>query len=176
MLPRQYRDSERSRLRFLQVFNSERQYNKALPNYKYKMSVVYNTRNPLPTGPYSSLNDDHNDDHNDGVVPRPNGFNPLNNGDPTLIPGSSSPTPSRSNSMSPEFLEDGPLPRPSKGATKNPNGRMKPIPKPLRQPVKGRNGKYACTWPDCRANVKEFSRKCEWRYVLCPSQSRTSVC
>lgn len=39
-LPRRYRDSERIRLDFLQVFNANRPYNLALPDYCFKMSVV----------------------------------------------------------------------------------------------------------------------------------------
>ncbi|KAF2965696.1 hypothetical protein GQX73_g7900 [Xylaria multiplex] len=83
VLPRQYRDTERGRLKFLQIFNNDRPYNKALRGYWT-------------------------------------------------------------------------------GAPKNAQPRMKPIPKPQRQIVKNRDGKFICTWHDCGAAVKEFSRKCEW--------------
>ncbi|KAI3326291.1 hypothetical protein HD806DRAFT_489916 [Xylariaceae sp. AK1471] len=140
------------------VFNSDRQYNKTLKGYRYKMSVVYGTRNPLPTGSYSSPLDEDDDGQ------RPAGFNPLNpNGDPTLIP-SSSPTPSTSSlaPTTPDNRPSSPLKEIRTGATKGSHARMKPIPKPQRQVVKNRDGKFICTWPDCSANVKEFSRKCEW--------------
>ncbi|KAJ2985661.1 hypothetical protein NUW58_g5413 [Xylaria curta] len=160
VLPRQYRDSERSRLKFLQVFNVDRLYNKALEGYQYKMSVVYEQpRNPLPTRSYSSPGGGH--DH-DPVT----GFNPLNpNGDPTLIQASS-PTPS-TNSLAPTTpTNDLPSPnafvQPKARAPKSTQPRMKPIPKPQRPVVKNQEGKFICTWKDCDAAAKEFTRKCEW--------------
>ncbi|KAI0417117.1 hypothetical protein F5X98DRAFT_363892 [Xylaria grammica] len=122
------------------------------------MSVLYETRNPLPTSAYSSPSINH-----DSKV---SAFNPLNpNGDPTLIP-SSSPTPSAS-SLAPttppnRFSSPPAVPDTKAGAPKNAQPRMKPIPKPQRQIVKNREGKFICTWHDCGAAVKEFSRKCEW--------------
>ncbi|RYC54581.1 hypothetical protein CHU98_g11628 [Xylaria longipes] len=163
VLPRQHRNSERSRLQFLKVFNCDRLYNKALAGYRYKMSVAYEpSRNPLPTRSYPVPGENHDRDHDQKVT----GFNPLNpNGDPTLIPPSS-PTPS-TNSLAPTTPRDGlaspiafavePKPHVPKGPP-----RMKPIPKPQRQVVKNADGKFICTWQDCTAPVKEFSRKCEW--------------
>ncbi|KAI1425011.1 hypothetical protein F5Y12DRAFT_398102 [Xylaria sp. FL1777] len=122
------------------------------------MSVVYETRNPLPTSAYASAGD-----HRD---PKVTAFNPLNpNGDPTLIP-SSSPTPSVS-SLAPttppnRYLSPPTVPDTKSGAPRTIQPRMKPIPKPQRQVVKNREGKFICTWHDCNAAIKEFSRKCEW--------------
>ncbi|KAI0538849.1 hypothetical protein GGR58DRAFT_466962 [Xylaria digitata] len=121
------------------------------------MSVVYETRNPLPTSAYSSPGNNHD--------PKVTAFNPLNpNGDPTLIP-SSSPTPSASSlapTTPPNRYSSPTVPDTKTGAPKNAQPRMKPIPKPQRQIVKNRDGKFICTWHDCSATVKEFSRKCEW--------------
>ncbi|KAI0903008.1 hypothetical protein F4824DRAFT_473923 [Ustulina deusta] len=122
------------------------------------MSVVYETRNPLPTSAYSSPADARD--------PKATAFNPLNpNGDPTLVP-SSSPTPSAS-SLAPatppnRYSSPPAVPDTKGGAPKNTQPRMKPIPKPQRQIVKNRDGKFICTWHDCAAATKEFSRKCEW--------------
>ncbi|KAI1196934.1 hypothetical protein F5X97DRAFT_344210 [Nemania serpens] len=126
------------------------------------MSVVYeSSRNPLPTGPYVSPGDNH------GL--KVTGFNPLNpNGDPTLIPSTPStpsttspePTASPQRSASPLDFEDTKDIR--VGAAKTPQPRMKPIPKPQRQIVKNREGRFICTWHDCEAAVKDFARKCEW--------------
>ncbi|KAH8646766.1 hypothetical protein BX600DRAFT_443736 [Xylariales sp. PMI_506] len=41
--------------------------------------------------------------------------------------------------------------------------RKKPIPKPEREATKTPEGKYLCTWRGCIGEIKEFSRKCEWR-------------
>lgn len=57
-LLRRYRDDEKSRLEFLQVFNANRPYNRALPNYSYSMSVAmgYEARPfGLHTDPYPSI-------------------------------------------------------------------------------------------------------------------------
>ncbi|KAI0206710.1 hypothetical protein F4808DRAFT_466687 [Astrocystis sublimbata] len=164
VLPRQNRDSERSRLQFLRIFSCDRSYNKALDGYHYKMSVAYESpRNPLPSR--SSSGQGHHDDRHDLHVP---GFNPLNpNGDPTLLP-SSSPTPS-TNSLEPDTPPGDGLAEPdiafaSVPKLHGPKGppRMKPIPKPERQATKNDQGKFICTWKDCDAAVREFPRKCEW--------------
>ncbi|KAK1783461.1 hypothetical protein QBC45DRAFT_88608 [Copromyces sp. CBS 386.78] len=42
------------------------------------------------------------------------------------------------------------------------SGRIKPIPKPVRQATKNAEGKFVCMWPGCVEDVKEFGRKCEW--------------
>jgi hypothetical protein len=44
-------------------------------------------------------------------------------------------------------------------------GRIKPIPKPERNVVKNARGYWECTWPNCNEDTKEFSRKCEFKYV-----------
>ncbi|KAK3350693.1 hypothetical protein B0H65DRAFT_96251 [Neurospora tetraspora] len=46
--------------------------------------------------------------------------------------------------------------------TPAPSGRIKPIPKPVRQATKNAEGKFVCMWPGCAEDVKEFGRKCEW--------------
>lgn len=46
-----------------------------------------------------------------------------------------------------------------------PQSRVKPIPKPDRSVHKNLDGKYVCTWPNCSEEIKEFNRKCEWKYV-----------
>ncbi|KAI1118586.1 hypothetical protein F5Y14DRAFT_446948 [Nemania sp. NC0429] len=163
LLPRQYRHHERSRFQFLQVFSADRLYNKALEGYRYKMGVVYeSSRNPLPTGAYAS-----SPGGNHG--PRVTGFNPLNpNGDPTLIPSTPStpsttspaPTTPHQRSTSPLDFED--IKDSKVGAAKTPQPRLKPIPKPQRQVVKNREGRFICTWHGCDAAVKDFARKCEW--------------
>ncbi|KAH7633236.1 hypothetical protein B0T09DRAFT_355218 [Sordaria sp. MPI-SDFR-AT-0083] len=42
------------------------------------------------------------------------------------------------------------------------SGRIKPIPKPVRQATKNAEGKFVCLWPGCVEDIKEFGRKCEW--------------
>lgn len=159
VLPRQYRDSERSRLKFLQIFSYDRRYNKALEGYHYKMSVCETLRNPLPSKPYTLPAGDR-----DGKV---TGFNPLNpNGDPTLIPSSPSsrsasilsPTTRANRLVSPLNFPDG-----KTGAPKNTQTRMRPVPKPERTVVQNPEGKFICTWHNCSSPIKEFRRKCEWR-------------
>ncbi|KAI8625673.1 hypothetical protein F5Y19DRAFT_479239 [Xylariaceae sp. FL1651] len=151
LLPRKYRDSERCRLQFLQVFNINRVYNKLLDGYLFKMSVVFEQDDLGTSTVYSS----GTGGNGQGLTH----FNSLNpNGNPTLGP-SSSPTPSTSSlapTTPPHLVEKRPR------ASKNTLPRMKPIPKPEREVVKSREGKFLCTWPDCKAKVKDFVRKCEW--------------
>ncbi|KAI1825272.1 hypothetical protein F4861DRAFT_203386 [Xylaria intraflava] len=122
------------------------------------MSVLYESRNPLPTAPYGSP-------PRESQGPNITAFNPLNpNGDPTLIP-SSSPTPSTSSlaPTTPRNRDSPPIAFEAKvGPQKSTQPRMKPIPKPQRPVVRNQDGKFVCTWSDCTSNVKEFSRKCEW--------------
>ncbi|EGO61404.1 hypothetical protein NEUTE1DRAFT_128016 [Neurospora tetrasperma FGSC 2508] len=47
-------------------------------------------------------------------------------------------------------------------STPAPSGRIKPIPKPVRQATKNAEGKFVCMWPGCAEDIKEFGRKCEW--------------
>ncbi|KAF5235003.1 hypothetical protein FANTH_11842 [Fusarium anthophilum] len=42
------------------------------------------------------------------------------------------------------------------------SSRVKSIPKPERDAVKGADGKFHCTLDDCKEEVRVFSRKCEW--------------
>jgi hypothetical protein len=43
-------------------------------------------------------------------------------------------------------------------------GRSKPILKPEREITKDASGRFYCNWPGCTDPIKEFGRKCEWRY------------
>ncbi|KAI1437785.1 hypothetical protein GGR50DRAFT_604307 [Xylaria sp. CBS 124048] len=160
VLPRKYRHSERCRLQFLQVFNSDRPYNKALKDYHYKMSVTYESRNPLPTITSAHSTSD--------PVRKVTAFNHLNpNGDPTLIQSSSpsssinspAPTTPYNHESPPLAFDDGKV---GAAAQKTIQSRMKPIPKPQRPVVKNNEGRFICTWPDCTSIAKEFIRKCEW--------------
>jgi hypothetical protein len=45
-------------------------------------------------------------------------------------------------------------------------GRSKPVPKPDREVTKDANGRFYCSWAGCTEEVKDFGRKCEWRYVF----------
>lgn len=47
-------------------------------------------------------------------------------------------------------------------------GRSKPVPKPDREVTKDANGRFYCSWAGCTEDVKDFGRKCEWRYVFRP--------
>ncbi|KAI0095847.1 hypothetical protein GGR51DRAFT_569100 [Nemania sp. FL0031] len=120
---------------------------------------VYEGRNPLPSSRRYSSNADNRG-------PKVTGFNHLNpNGDPTLIP--STPSSPSTTSLAPTTPPNGfssPLgfaetkPR----APKTTQPRMKPIPKPVRQVTKNREGRFICTWTTCTAAIKDFARMCEW--------------
>ncbi|KAI1500847.1 hypothetical protein F5X99DRAFT_418905 [Biscogniauxia marginata] len=151
------------------------------------MSVVYENRNFLPSNPYPPNvgTSDHGDDA-DAASSRysPNPmqvlvhFNQLHSrDDPTLIPPSPE---SPHNLLAPPTPPDGlPSVNRVKAESEGPNlpPRMKPIPKPDREVMKNRDGKYCCTWPNCTDEVREFGRKCEWskhmdkhdRPYKCPS-------
>jgi hypothetical protein len=60
-------------------------------------------------------------------------------------------------------LSSSPMKEDSPSSTSN--QRIKPIPKPDRDVTKNGEGKFVCTWPNCAEDVKEFGRKCEWKYV-----------
>ena len=53
--------------------------------------------------------------------------------------------------------------------------RNKAIPKPYRKITKNDSGKFICTHPACEDDIREFKRKCEWRYVY-QSRIRSSRC
>lgn len=55
-----------------------------------------------------------------------------------------------------------PTPPPSDGHLQQ---RIKAVPKPNRVAVKNADGKFICDYDGCEEEVREFSRKCEWRYV-----------
>lgn len=46
------------------------------------------------------------------------------------------------------------------------NQRGKSVTKPDRPVTKNDAGKFICTWPGCTDTTKEYSRRCEWRYVF----------
>ncbi|KAI1270606.1 hypothetical protein F5Y18DRAFT_17700 [Xylariaceae sp. FL1019] len=154
LIPRLYRDNERARLEFLQVFTTNRAYNRALHGYRFKMAVVLESRRFGSSESYPSGVDNNDISH----------FNPLNpNGDPTLIP-SDTPSPSATSlaPTTPPALQASSPNDSSHAASRKSSSRMKAVPKPVREVVKNREGKYICNWPDCTEPAREFARKCEW--------------
>jgi hypothetical protein len=59
---------------------------------------------------------------------------------------------------------DMPIEQKSESDAQSP-GRSKPVPKPDREVTKDANGRFYCNWQGCTEEVKDFGRKCEWRYV-----------
>lgn len=55
-------------------------------------------------------------------------------------------------------------------ATTTHQQRVKAIAKPDRPITKNAEGKFICTYSGCTDDIKEYSRKCEWRYVIIPYQ------
>lgn len=45
-------------------------------------------------------------------------------------------------------------------------GRSKALMKPVRELVKGEDGKYLCNWVGCTEEIRSFGRKCEWSKVM----------
>jgi len=56
-----------------------------------------------------------------------------------------------------------PLPTKEDSPTASAHSRTKAIPKPERDIQKNSHGVYECTFPHCQDDVKEFSRRCEWK-------------
>jgi hypothetical protein len=67
----------------------------------------------------------------------------------------------------PDSRMDMPMEQKSESDAPSP-GRSKPVPKPDREVTKDANGRFYCSWAGCTEEVKDFGRKCEWRYVLTP--------
>ncbi|KAI1462711.1 hypothetical protein F4805DRAFT_6617 [Annulohypoxylon moriforme] len=129
------------------------------------MSVVYKSRDMMPSDPYPSGIDggDHDaDTRSVRYSPVPPVHYMAYDGaeNATLIP----PSPN-SDLNSPNILE--PLSPPeSLAAPPKPDNTRPPrlgsIPKPERIETKNREGLYCCTFPGCTEPVKTFPRKCEW--------------
>ncbi|OTA90495.1 hypothetical protein M434DRAFT_13892 [Hypoxylon sp. CO27-5] len=148
-LPEKDRFNDRIRLKFLQVFNASKPYNKRLADYYIRMSVVYKSQSILPSGPYPSGIDGDQDLLVYG-----------GSDDVNLIQS----VPNSPNLGSASLL--GPLTPPETLATpktdSNRPSRAGPIPKPNRIVTKNKEGKYYCSFPGCSAKTRVFNRKCEW--------------
>ena len=185
-LPRRFRDDEKCRLEFLQVFNANRPYNRALPNYRYSMSVAlgYEARPfGLHTDPYPSIEDAeaaHDagvpaDEHGafaDHAVSELTNFSPPSP-HPSLLPPPPPPPADATHhgidlATSSPPPPDLPLAEPAPLAPAPAAQRTKAVPKPDREVRRTPDGKFLCSWDGCNETVKTFSRKCEWRYVAPP--------
>ncbi|KAJ1326608.1 zinc finger protein 143/76 [Microdochium nivale] len=181
------RDHNRSRLDFLFAFSPNRPFNRALKDYHHTMSVVSfyepkglqqadvlypssisdgahqnsppastttSRRGPgaLQSGRFSPLQDMHDlEAYND----EPTLLDPSS--PPPSIPFLGPPTPEDALPTPPS------MPKSRTGSSGSPvPSRMKPIPKPDREVMKSRDGKYRCTTAGCSDEIREFSRKCEW--------------
>ncbi|KAK4095414.1 hypothetical protein Purlil1_210 [Purpureocillium lilacinum] len=60
-----------------------------------------------------------------------------------------------------EALSDGKDPSPGAGSPSSIN-RVKAVAKPDREVTKGPDGRFHCAMPDCKEEIRSFSRKCEW--------------
>ncbi|RYP61141.1 hypothetical protein DL769_007853 [Monosporascus sp. CRB-8-3] len=183
-LPRRYRDNERVRLDFLQVFNANRPYNLSLPAYRFKMSVVssYEPKDfHLNSDAYPNIATDGGHHPSDAasaqaqvarfspsaldqIAAEVANYRPAH--DATLLPPSPGAQSFFGPLTPPEALTS-PATVPSQGlrfeSETSPTPRSKPIPKPDREVSKTDDGKfYKCTWPNCSEEVKIFNRKCEW--------------
>jgi len=61
-----------------------------------------------------------------------------------------------------EALSDGKDPSPGAGSPSSIN-RVKAVAKPDREVTKGPDGRFHCAMPDCKEEIRSFSRKCEWK-------------
>ncbi|RYP64915.1 hypothetical protein DL771_008547 [Monosporascus sp. 5C6A] len=184
-LPRRYRDNERVRLDFLQVFNANRPYNLSLPAYRFRMSVVssYEPKDfHLNSDAYPNIATDGGHHPSDAasaqaqvarfsptaldqIAAEVANYSPAHGA--TLLPASPGAQSFFGPLTPPEALAS-PATAPSQGlrfeSETSPTPRSKPIPKPDREVSKTDDGKfYKCTWPNCSEEVKTFNRKCEWR-------------
>ncbi|KAF3062776.1 hypothetical protein GL218_09499 [Daldinia childiae] len=160
------RFNDRVRLEFLQVFTANRPYNRQLPNYSIKMSVVFKDRTVLPSGPYPPGIDDRQDQEGESRFspgPSIHGLVGYSAGDEqVLLPVSPS-----SNGLDSPSPFDQPLSPPESLSTPGHRHhtrppRLGPIVKPNRIANKNREGKFVCSFAGCTDDVKVFSRKCEW--------------
>lgn len=181
------RAHNRARLDFLFIFSPNRTYNRALPSYQYKMTVVshYQATGLLQPGSLYTSNNNNNSSsstvpashRNISLTPRRVGnhddrLSPLDNmhdlgtfqNDDTELLDPLSPSSSHLEPTSPEeglvHLNARKSRAGSSGSPVPP--RLKPIPKPDREVRKTRDGKYLCTATGCTDETKEFTRKCEW--------------
>ncbi|KAI1481137.1 hypothetical protein F4774DRAFT_424428 [Daldinia eschscholtzii] len=159
------RFNDRLRLEFLKSFALTRSFNRQLPYYSFKMSVVFKDRVVLPPGPYpSGIDGRHDQDGETRFSPGPSidGLVGYSAGeDQVLLPvspssnGLDSPSPFERPISPPESLST-----PGHRHTRPP--RLGPVVKPNRVATKNREGKFVCSFPGCNDEVKVFGRKCEW--------------
>ncbi|KAI8962685.1 hypothetical protein F5Y11DRAFT_365634 [Daldinia sp. FL1419] len=160
------RFNHRVRLEFLQVFTANRTYNRNLPGYSFRMSVVFKDRVVLPSGPYPSGIDGRQDSEGENRFSPGSSIHGLvvysGGEDQVLLPVS----PSSNGLDSPSPFEP-PLSPPESLSTPGHRHQARPprtgpIVKPNRIATKNREGKFVCTFPGCTDDVKIFGRKCEW--------------
>jgi hypothetical protein len=101
--------------------------------------------------PYDHHHDPQQDQPRYPTPPPPLSENPYN------APGATGGTPDSRMEMPMEQKSESDAPSP---------GRSKPVPKPDREVTKDANGRFYCSWAGCTEDVKDFGRKCEWRYVF----------
>ncbi|KAI0387191.1 hypothetical protein F5Y04DRAFT_78695 [Hypomontagnella monticulosa] len=165
LLPKD-RFNDRIRLEFLQIFTASRAYNKKLPGYFYKMSVVFKDRDIISSDSYPAGIDGNPDEDGDTRSVRYSPVPPVHllayggAEDATLM----SPSPNSPSLTSPNLGPPTPpesLPTLAK-ADSTRASRLGPIPKPDHTVTKTRDGKYFCSYAGCTDEVKTFNRKCEW--------------
>ncbi|KAK7749980.1 hypothetical protein SLS62_008089 [Diatrype stigma] len=190
-IPLNIRDSERSRLDFLQIFNTNRRYNQALDGYQFKMSVVSyepkhftaNTQTYPNVGADASHPNDaasahHHHHHHHHATPfSPSALNHLmdevgtynHGGNASLLP----PSPGDDGYLAPLTPpEQRASPSPGADARKGRKSvkfaedvapAKKTVVKPDRGTVeKNSDGLYECNFPGCKDPNRAFARKCEW--------------
>jgi hypothetical protein len=129
------------------------------------MSEIHDPRAPYMVDQeraYNQMSDPHPYDHHHDpqqdqprypTPPPPLSENPYN------AQGATGETPDSRMEMPMEQKSESDAPSP---------GRSKPVPKPDREVTKDANGRFYCNWAGCTEEVKDFGRKCEWRYVFIP--------
>ena len=127
------------------------------------MSEIHDPRAPYMVDQeraYNQMSDPHAYDHHHDpqqdqprypTPPPPLSENPYN------AQGATGETPDSRMEMPMEQKSESDAPSP---------GRSKPVPKPDREVTKDANGRFYCSWAGCTEEVKDFGRKCEWRYVF----------
>ncbi|EMR65453.1 putative c2h2 transcription factor protein [Eutypa lata UCREL1] len=181
ILPLRIRDDERGRLAFLQIFNSNRSYNQALRDYRFKMSVVSYDPKHFHTNSNTYPNVGAEGGPNDGSSTQSHTapFSPTaldlieevgnyNAGHGSVHDPSSPSAHSFLSPLTPPEQRGSPSPAsaPKRVKFNEDNAgqsRTKLIPRPRRGEVhKNENGKFECTVPGCTDRPREFIRKCEW--------------
>lgn len=188
-LPLRFRDSERARLDFLQVFNANRPYNIALPGYRFKMSVVSThepkkfSANPgsYPNIAIEGLPSTVNPAQAQVTTPAqatmfsPSTLHSLIGEVDDYRLGRESPaipsSPSAQSFLGPVTPTDAlaspsPTLRPKRARLDkdtSTTSRAKLVHKPNRDVQKNSDGLYECDVADCTESVRTFSRKCEYK-------------